>query len=109
MDRRGPAAFRLERCPKTLPAARVRIDQDLIPIEAVAGAGLVRAVHAVPVQEPGSCLRQVDVPDEIRAFFDPNPVRLLRVVWSVEEAEVHCCCIFGKQGEVHSLAVPGCS
>jgi hypothetical protein len=66
-------------------------------------------MDAIPIVLSGPYLRQVDVPDEIRAFFDPNPVRLLRVVRSVEKAELHCCCIFGKQREVDSLAVPGCS
>src|SRR5262245_12545688 len=64
-------------------------------------------MDAVAVVLSGPYLRQVDVPHEVRAFLDANAVRLLGVVRSVKQTEIHRGRIFREQREVHSLAVPG--
>src|SRR6476659_6739713 len=68
---------------------RIRIDQDLGWVESEADFRLVQAVDTVAIELAWPYLRQVDVPDEISAFFDPNAVRLLRVVRSPKETKLH--------------------
>ena len=46
----------------------VGIEQELVRIEAVAGRGLVRAMHAISVDRAGARVRKVAVPDFVGVF-----------------------------------------
>ena len=53
---------------------RIRVDQQLRRVEALAGLGLVRPVHAVAVALPGPDARQVAVPVERGALVQLDPL-----------------------------------
>ena len=85
---------------------RVRVDEELVRVEAVALAGLVGTVHPVAVEGPGAQALDVTVPDLVRAAGEadalgfPAPVR-------VEQAEVDGGGVGREEREVHPLAIPG--
>jgi hypothetical protein len=66
-------------------------------------------MDAVAIVLSGPYLRQVQMPDMIRAFLDSNPVSFLRGASFVKQTQIHSRGIFGKQRKVHSIAVPCCS
>ena len=81
----------------------VRVDQQLGRVEAVAGARVVRAVHAVAVALAGADARQVDVPVERGALADLDP---LLDVLVVEQAQLHPLRVLGEEREVRPVPVP---
>ena len=81
----------------------VRVDQQLVRVEAVAGARVVRAVDAVAVALAGADAGQVDVPVERGALGELDA--LLGVV-VVEQAQLDPLRVLGEQGEVGSVPVP---
>src|SRR5207249_3962760 len=74
--------------------------------EPVSGSGFIGAVDPIPVHLSRSNLWKVGVPDMVRPFLNPDPVRLLRLVRLIKEAEFHSCGVLGKQRKVHSLTIP---
>ena len=64
----------------------VGIEEQLPGVEAVPGGRLVRAVDAVPVEEPGSALRKVDVPDLIGALHHRHAVDFAGGIGGIEDA-----------------------
>jgi hypothetical protein len=85
---------------------RVRIDQQLVGIEAMSRIRLVGSMHAISIHRPGSRLRKVPVPDFIGVFRQLEPLQLLLAI-DVEKTELDFRCIRGEQGEIHTQAVPG--
>ena len=55
----------------------VRVEHDLVGIEAVPAGGLVRPVDAVAVELAGQDVGQVGVPDLVGVLLQRDPVRLL--------------------------------
>ena len=62
------AEMRVGPAQRALDHPRVRVEQQLVRIEAMALLGRVGAVHAVAVEQPGPRLGQVAVPDEVGAI-----------------------------------------
>src|SRR5215472_6267159 len=88
---------------------RVRVDQQLRRVEAIAVRGIVRAMYAIAVELAGTHVREIAVPNLIGALANADHIRFDRIVFTIEEAEIDRRCIFGEQGEVDALAVPRCS
>src|SRR5258706_4200211 len=86
-------------------AARVRIEQELVGIEAVTLFGLVGTVDAISVELPGTKLRQVTVPHEIGALAQRDALQL-PFPGLVEEAQLQLLRIAPDECEVHALSVP---
>ena len=80
----------------------VRVQEQLVRVEPVAGVGVVRPVDAVAVLLPGLDLREVAVPDVAVHFVELEP-RLRAVV--IEEAQLHFFGAFAEQREVRAGAV----
>ena len=85
---------------------RIRVNQQFRRIEAMPLFRLIRAVNAIAVAQPRSRLREIDMPDVIRAFRDGNSGDFLRAVAIIEQAEFHAARMFGKEGEIHAPAIP---
>src|SRR5262249_27295762 len=84
--------------------ARVRIEEELGRVEAVALRRLPRAVDAIAVAEPRPHSGQVDVPD-LTCLFGHRNARLSSVL--VEHAELHAARVLGEEREVDAGAIPG--
>ena len=84
----------------------VRIDEQLVRVEAAALLGCVRPGHAVAVQLPGANIRQIHVPNAVRALRERDPNRLLGGTGRVEQAQLDPGALAGENGEVHAFAVP---
>ena len=84
---------------------RIRIDQELMRIEAVAVLRLIRAVHPVAVELARTGIRQIAVKDMIGTARQPDAVRLA-ASGGIVEAEVDLCRVLGEQGEIHPASVP---
>ncbi len=85
--------------------ARVRVEEQLVRIEAQAFLGTIGSVHAIAVQHAGPRLRQIAVPDLVGALGERNPLQFAPP-GGVEDAQVDALGVLGKQSEVHALAVP---
>jgi hypothetical protein len=85
---------------------RVRVDEELRGVEAVALVRVVRPMHAVAVVLAGAHVGQVAVPHLVGALRHADLVRLLRVVRVVEEAQLHPRRVLREEGEVDAFAVP---
>jgi hypothetical protein len=84
----------------------VRIEQKLVPVEAVARIRRVRPVHAVGVDRARAEVAEVTVPDLVGVLEELDPLELpLALV--VEEAELDAGRVGGKEREVHPEPVPG--
>src|SRR5262249_43369673 len=86
---------------------RVRVDQQLRGIEAIAVRRIVWAMNAIAVKLTGPNVRQVAMPDLIGALTEIDLVRFDCVVLMTEQTELDSSRVLGKEGEVHALAVPG--
>src|SRR5882672_4882869 len=86
-------------------AARVRIEQELVGIEAMTLFGLVGTVDAISVELPGTKLRQVAVPHEIGALAQRDALQL-PFPGLVEEAQLHLLGVAREESEVHAFSVP---
>src|SRR5262249_28919216 len=75
-------------------------------VEAISVRWIVRAVDAVAVKLSGPYVGQVTVPDLIGPLADADLVGFDRVVLTVEETQLDASRVFGKEGEVHTLAIP---
>ena len=84
---------------------RVRVEQQLVMVEAVAVLGIVRAVHAVSVDSAGASVGQVAVPDLIRVFGQFDAFQLA-FASCVEKAELDFRRKGGEQRKIHAESVP---
>ena len=108
----GAVAARAKAIQRVVPAdlagelAGVRIQQQLVGVEAVAGARLVGSVHTVPVCLSGSRVGDVAVPNLIGAARQGEALGF-RTALPIEQTQVDSGRVRREQGEVHSPAVPG--
>ena len=86
--------------------ARIRVEQELVRVEPVAGLRRVRSVHPVAVDGAGAGVRQIAVPDLIGIFGQFYAIELGPAGW-VEQAELDLGGIGREQGEIHPQSVPG--
>src|SRR3954453_2258244 len=87
---------------------RIRIEQQFVMIEAQPFFRIVRPADPVSIRQSWACFRQITVPDLIGLLANPNAVSLAPSGF-VKKAELDALCVFGKQCEVNSLAIPGCA
>ena len=85
----------------------VRIEDDLVVVEAVPLVRSVRAKHPVAVELPRADVGEIHVPNEVGVLLEPDAVCLDSRSRVVEETEVHGGGVFGEQGEVRAHPVPG--
>jgi hypothetical protein len=86
---------------------RVRVEEQLVRVEAMPLLGRPGPVHAVAVELPGAYVGQARVPDVVGALDELDPLGRLLGVRAVEEAELDPCGVAGEQREVHAFPVPG--
>ena len=93
--------------PFELPADRlgVRVEQQLVGIEAKPRVRIVRAVHAVAVQLVRSDAGEMKMPRAVGALADANAG--LVVAGAVEQAQLHRFGPLREQRKIHTLPVPG--
>ena len=89
---------------RPLDRLRVRVDQELRRVEAVAGRRLPRPGDPVAVALARPHARQVDVPVVRRPLADLDA---LLAVLVVEQAELDARGVLAEEGEVRAAAVPG--
>ncbi len=82
----------------------VRVDEQLVRVEALPGPGVVGPAHAVAVALPGSDAGEVPVP--VVGGAQPQRQALLRAVVA-EQAQRHRFGVLGEQREVRPVSVPG--
>src|SRR5689334_8205333 len=82
----------------------VWLDEQLVRVEAVAALGLVRAVHAIAVEQAGARFGQIAVPRVVRAFLQLDSLQLA-AAGAVEDAELDFFGVLGEEGEVDAFAV----
>ena len=89
---------------RALDRLRVRVDQQLRGIEAMAGGGLPATRDPVAVALPRPDAGHVDVPVVRRPLADLDP---LLAVLVVEQAELDAVGVLAEEREVRSAPVPG--
>ncbi len=94
-----PADFALQR-------SRIRVDQQLVRIEAVPVRRIVGPVHAVAVELARPDLGQVAVPDLVGEFGQRDPLGLAPSL-RIEEAELDLLRVGGEDGEIDPASIPG--
>jgi len=85
---------------------RVRVNQQLRGIEAVAAWRVIGAIHAVAVKLPGGAPWKIDVPGVTRTLPDGNDAARCGGFRRVKQAKVNALRIFGIEGEIHAFPVP---
>ena len=85
---------------------RIRIDEQLIRIEAVPCLRRIGTVHAISVQLSGAHIGEVAVPDLVAALEHRNAMTLLRIIVRVEQAQRDSGRVLGKDRKVDALSVP---
>ena len=85
---------------------RIRFDQQFVGIEAVAALRIVRAVAAIAVQQAGTRLGQVAVPDLVGVFVQRDALHFVPT-GGIEEAQLHLGRVFREQRKVDAFAIPG--
>ena len=85
---------------------RVRVDQKLVGIEAVALVGAIGALGAVAIELPRPQPRHVAVPDVAIALRQIEPAYLVLSVFG-KQAQRHAARMFREYGEVDAVAVEG--
>jgi hypothetical protein len=63
-------------------------------------------VHAISIELSWTYFRQIDVPDLIGLFCEPDGGDLPGAIWPLEQAQIDSCGIFRKEREVDAGAVP---
>ncbi len=84
----------------------IRVEQQLVVVEAVAALGLVGPVDPVAVELARAHLGEVGVPDLV-GVLGHHHARDLAVAGLVEQAQLHPLGVLGEQCEVDAHAVPG--
>ena len=84
---------------------RVRIEQQLVMVEAVAARRIVRSINAVAVEQTGPRVGQVAVPDRIGVFRERDALDFAPSA-GIEKAQIDLFGVLRKQREVYAGAVP---
>jgi hypothetical protein len=87
---------------------RVRIEQQLVVVEAVAARRVVWPVAAVSIKLPRSDIGKIAVPDLVGVLGQRDP-RVFTARHRVEQAELDPFGMRREDGEVDPLAVPSCA
>ena len=82
----------------------VRIEQQLVGVEAVAGLRLERTMHPKPIEGSGAHFAQVAVEDFVGELRKLETVGLARAA-RVEQANLDLRRVGGKDGEVRALCI----
>jgi hypothetical protein len=85
----------------------VRVDQQLVGVEAMAVIRFIRAVHAVAVKLARRDVRQIDVPHVVGALRQHDALDLA-LAFAIEQAQFDFRRIGGEQSEIGAAAVPRC-
>src|SRR5262249_37389515 len=88
---------------------RVRIEDDLVGVEAVAVRRIVRTVNTITVKLPRLRIGQVAMPDLVGLFRQRNALRLLGIFNGAKETQLNLGGMFREQGEVDARPVKGCT
>ena len=83
----------------------VRINQQLLGVEAVAAIGIIGAVDAVAMKLSRTQPRQVSVPDLIGAPRQGNTLELTPAS-RVEKAKIHASPVRRKEREIDAAPIP---
>ena len=88
---------------------RVRVEDELVRVEAVSLVRGIRPVHAIPVELPGVDVGQVPVPHHVGLFRQRDRQGLDVVGRRIEQAELDPCGVLGKDREIDADPIPGCA
>ena len=83
----------------------IRVEQQLVSVEAVPGLGIPCTVHAVAVNGARPGIGQIAVPDLVGIFRQLDPLQL-GTAFLVEQAQLHPGGIGGEQRKVDADTVP---
>ncbi|MFT3847446.1 MAG: hypothetical protein QM739_01850 [Propionivibrio sp.] len=83
----------------------IRVEQQLVRVEAMALLRAVRAMHPVAVKQAVPFARQVAMPDEIGLLRHGDAFDLASAV-QVEQAELDLGRVLGEEREIDALSVP---
>ncbi len=86
----------------------VRIEQQLVRIETMAALRVVGPMDTVAIQQTRPCFGQVTVPDHVGMLAHVDALDFM-LAGRIEDAQLDAFGMFGKQGEVDALAIPGCA
>src|SRR5206468_10702944 len=89
-------------------ASRIRVEHELVPIEAMAFFGPIRTVNAIAVQESRPRFRQIAVPDPVGALGKRKALELAATA-RIEDGQLDGGGMRRMQREVNALAVPCCA
>ena len=84
----------------------VRVDQQLVRIEAQAVLGIIGAMHAIAVELARRHVVEIAVPDVLAALGQLDALDLAPALL-IEQAKLHLLGSRGEQRKVGSAAVPG--
>jgi hypothetical protein len=84
----------------------VRIQEKFGRVEPVARLRIVRTVYAIAIELAWTYFRQIDVPDLIGLFGEPDDGDLPRAIWPLEQAQIDRGGVFRKERKVDAGAVP---
>ena len=84
---------------------RIRIEQELVGVEAKAALRLIGAMHAVAVDLAGHDVAEIAVPHILGALRQRDPFELAPAL-AVEQAKLHLLRIGGKQRKIGAPPVP---
>src|ERR1700730_12717052 len=84
----------------------IGIEEQLMGVEAVPAAGIVRTIDAITIERARPRIGQIAMPDLIAAFRQ-GAARDLAHARGVEQAELDLRRIGGEEREIDPLAVPG--
>jgi hypothetical protein len=86
---------------------RVRIQHELVGVEAMPLLGRIEAVHAIRVYRPRPRIRKIAVPDFVGVLGQRDALELTLAA-RIEQAQLDFRRIGGEQREVDAKAVPRC-
>jgi len=84
--------------------AGVRVEQQLVRVEAMPGLRRVRTMRAQAVDEAGARAREVPMPDAVRMARKPVPANLALAV-VIENAQFDKAGVLACHGEVHAVGL----
>ncbi len=99
------AEVRVAPVQRALQVLRVRLDQQLVGVEAVSAGRFIRSVDPVAVQGPRTRLRQVAVPDLVRVLAQLDALQLV-LAGLIEDAQLDFSRVGREQREVDAFAIP---
>jgi len=84
------------------------VEQELVVVKPHSGPRVVRSSHPITVQEPGTCLRKIAMPDLVRVFVQLYAMKF-PPARRIEQAKLHSFGMLGEKSEIYTLAIPCCA